>query len=65
MSREEAAKVKPMRLIVVPVKASDSAKALGAHLPYKEFNDEWLMVLNGLEPGSPLPVGKNMKVVAG
>jgi predicted Zn-dependent protease len=65
MSREEAAKVKPMRLLIVPVKASDNAKALGAHLPYKEFNAEWLMVLNGLEPGAPLPVGKTMKVVAG
>lgn len=64
ISPAEAAKIKPLRLLTVPVRPGDRIDALAAHLPYGRFNDQLFRVLNNLEGGKPLPTSGLIKVVA-
>lgn len=65
ISPAEAALVKPLRLIVTKVREGDTPQKLAASLPYEQFNADWLRLLNDIEPGQTLPIGKPIKVVAG
>ncbi|MFA6020458.1 MAG: M48 family metalloprotease [Rhodospirillales bacterium] len=65
LSAEEAAKVKPLRLIVVKAHEGDTPERLGANMPFNEFNPDWFKLLNDLDPGQPLKPGQTIKVVAG
>ncbi|MCC7167949.1 MAG: M48 family metalloprotease [Rhodospirillales bacterium] len=65
ISQAEAALVKPLRLIVAPAREGDTPQKLAASLPFEQFNADWFRLLNDLEPGQALPVGKPIKVVAG
>jgi predicted Zn-dependent protease len=64
LTAAEAANVRPLRMIVVTAHQGDTVERLSASMPYEEFNADWFRLLNDLEPGKPLPVGKQVKVVA-
>jgi predicted Zn-dependent protease len=64
LSAEEAAKVKPLRLIVVKAHDGDTPERLGATMPFNEFNADWFKLLNDID-GQPLKPGQTIKVVAG
>ncbi|MBF0167097.1 MAG: M48 family metalloprotease [Alphaproteobacteria bacterium] len=65
LSAEEAAKVKPLRLIVVEARAGDTPEKLGATMPFEDYNPDWFKLLNDIDPGQPLKSGQTIKVVAG
>lgn len=65
LSAEEAAKVKPLRLITVQARAGDTPERLGSTMPFNEFNADWFKLLNDIEPGQALRNGQLIKVVAG
>jgi predicted Zn-dependent protease len=65
LSPSEASNVKPLRMVVVTARAGDTIERLSAAMPYEEFNNDWFRLLNDLAPGQPIPVGKQVKVVAG
>jgi predicted Zn-dependent protease len=65
LSPEEAAKVKPLRLIVVKAHEGDTPERLGAAMPFNEFNADWFKLLNDIDPGQALKPGQTIKVVAG
>lgn len=64
LSSEEAAKVKPLRLIVVKAHDGDTPERLGSTMPFNEFNADWFKLLNDID-GQPLKPGQTIKVVAG
>ncbi|MDP6345443.1 MAG: M48 family metalloprotease [Alphaproteobacteria bacterium] len=64
LSAQAAAKVQPMRLLVVPARGDDSIAGLARTLPYGDFNEQWFRVLNDLRPGQGLRGKQRLKVVA-
>ncbi len=32
-------------------------------MPYGALNDDWFRMLNDLQPGQPVPVGRSIKVI--
>ncbi|TAN59103.1 MAG: peptidase M48 [Rhodospirillales bacterium] len=65
LSAEEAARVKPLRLIVVDARAGDTPERLGGNMPFEEFNPDWFKLLNDIDPGQTLQKGQTIKVIAG
>ncbi len=65
LTADEAARVKPLRLIVVKAHAGDTPERLSATMPFNEYNADWFMLLNDIDPGQPLKPGQTIKVVAG
>lgn len=61
----EAAKVSPLRVVVVPVRPNDTPRAMASGLPFGEFNEEWFRLLNDLRPGELPPPGADVKIIAG
>lgn len=61
----EAAQARPLKLLVVPVQAEDTAARLAATLPFGPFNEEWFRLLNGLEANEAPKPGAKVKVVVG
>jgi len=65
LSREEAAKIQALRLLVIPARPGDTVHALAKNLPYDHYNDAWFRLLNDMKPGEGLHPGQRLKVVAG
>lgn len=65
LTRDEAAKIHALRLLVVPAQKGDTISALAKSLPYDRYNDAWFRLLNDLQAGQGLQAGQRMKVVAG
>ncbi|MCB2107990.1 MAG: M48 family metalloprotease [Rhodobacteraceae bacterium] len=59
----EAAKIKPLRIIVAQARDGDTVDALSRTLPYGQFNDEWFRLLNDLKPGEEVAAGRTIKIV--
>lgn len=64
LSEQEAAKIKALRLLIVPASGGDSVGALAKTLPFDRLNEDWFRVLNDMKPGDQLKVGQRLKVVA-
>lgn len=64
ISRTEAAKIKPRRLIVVPIHSGDTIASLARTMPFGKFNEKAFRLLNDLGPNDPLPDRGMVKVVA-
>ncbi len=64
ISKAEAAKIKPSRLIVVPVYKGDTIASLSRTMPFGKFNEQAFRVLNDMGPNDPLPTEGVVKVVA-
>ncbi|MDP6351236.1 MAG: M48 family metalloprotease [Alphaproteobacteria bacterium] len=63
LSRNEAAQIRPRRLVIHRVGAGETARALAARQPFAEFGLDRFLVLNGLDPGQPLDPGAVVKLV--
>ncbi|MDP6926683.1 MAG: hypothetical protein QGG84_06320, partial [Rhodospirillales bacterium] len=63
ISEAEAARYKPQRLAVKPVKASDTVASFANRMPFKDFREERFRVLNGLDPQDGLRTGQLVKTV--
>lgn len=59
----EATAVKPRRLSVVTVKASDTVQSLAARMAYTDNQLQRFLVLNGLNTSSKLSAGQKVKIV--
>ena len=64
LTREEAARIHALRLLVVPVQRGDTVQTLAKTLPYERYNEAWFRMLNALKPGEALKAGQRIKVVA-
>jgi len=64
LSVAEAARVRPLELIVTYVRPGETVSDLSRGLPYEEFNEDWFRVLNDLDPGERLKVDQIVKMVA-
>ena len=64
LSAREAARVEPLTVELLRVRAGDTSAALAAGLPFDEFRTERFLVLNGLQPGEPLTPGRRVKIIA-
>ena len=63
LSAEEASKIKPYRVIVVPVDPGDSVDRLASTMPYGRFNDDVFRLINDLGDGDTLAGVSEIKVV--
>ncbi len=59
----QAAAIKPRRVRLVTVKKGDSVQSLAQRMAYPTYQQERFLVLNGLQAGSTLPVGRRVKIV--
>ena len=64
LSKDEAAAIRPLRLLVVPARAGDTVERLAQGLPYGALNDAWFRVLNDLKPDERLRPDQPLKVIA-
>lgn len=63
LSEQEAAGLKPLRLITVPSGPDDTVASLSQTLPYGSLNEAWFRMLNDLSENQPLPMGPSLKVI--
>jgi predicted Zn-dependent protease len=64
LTEAEAAAVEPLRIRVVTVKPSDTAGSLAAGMPFADGQLEHFLVLNQIDPNTPLKPGQKVKIVA-
>lgn len=63
LTPEEAARIRPDRLRIRPVRPGDSAESLSGSQSFDDLRYDRFLVLNGLEPGANLRPGSLVKVV--
>lgn len=63
LSREEAARIRPLLLLVVPATPGDSIDALAYQMPYGPYNEAVFRVLNDLGPRQTLPTAGRLKTL--
>lgn len=63
LSDGEAASLKPYRIRIHEVRPGESLSSLARRLPYPDYREERLRVLNGLRPGEGLQVGQKIKLI--
>ncbi len=63
LSAAEAQRIKPFRVIVVPVNEGDKVARLASTLPYGRFNEDVFRLINDLESRDTLSGRKQIKVV--
>ena len=64
LSAAEAAKIRPLRIKVVPVKAGDTVQSLASRQPLEQYSLQWFQLLNGLAQNQPLRVGQLVKIIS-
>ena len=65
LTEAEAAAVEALRIRVVTVKPGDTARSLAADMPFADDRLEHFLVLNRIDPDTPLKPGQKVKIVAG
>ena len=61
---QEAAALKPLKLMVLPVQAGDTVESFAARMPdHEDYKVEQFRVLNGLRPSDRLQPGQRVKLV--
>jgi predicted Zn-dependent protease len=63
LSSSEAAAIKPYRIKVVTVGASDTVASLAARMVVPSYKEETFRVLNGLGAGDALKAGSRVKII--
>jgi predicted Zn-dependent protease len=63
ISRAEALRIKPARILVVPVLKGDSVESFSGRMDVDNFKEETFRVLNGLAPSGQLQLGKLVKII--
>lgn len=65
LSKAEASRIQPLRMIVVPIQPGDTVASLASGYPEGNFNQAAFRVHNDLKPGDALPRSGRVKVVVG
>lgn len=63
LSAQEGAAIKPRRVSVVTVKASDTISSLADRMAFADLRVERFLVLNALQPNSKLTPGQKIKLI--
>ena len=63
LNREEAARVRPLLLLVVPASPGDRVDALAYQLPFGPYNEAMFRVLNDLGPQQQAPTSGFVKTL--
>ena len=63
ISNEEAANVRPLRLVIHAAQSGDTAESLSAKIVAPDRPLDYFLLLNGLEKGMPLKPGEHYKLV--
>lgn len=63
LSGAQIAALKPKRLKISPVRASDTIASFSGRMAFDKFRKERFMTLNGIPPGGRLAGRKNVKIV--
>jgi len=63
LSREEASRVRPLLLLVVPSAPGDRVDSPAYQLPFGPYNEAMFRVLNDLGPREPLPASGYLKTL--
>jgi predicted Zn-dependent protease len=63
LSKAAAAAVRPWRVRIAGIQPGDTAWSLGRRMPFKKFQTEHFLMLNGLKKGDGLVAGTRMKLV--
>ena len=64
ISRREAQRFQPTRILVKPVRAGDSVQRFAQRMGINAFKEETFRVINGLKPSEHLRRGKLVKVIS-
>ncbi len=64
LSPAEAAKIKPLRLLLVSARRGDTVRNLARTLPYGRYNESWFRVLNDMKAGEEVRPNRRLKVIA-
>jgi predicted Zn-dependent protease len=64
ISRAEAKKIRPARVLVKAVEAKNSIKSFTRLMGARPFSEETFRVINGLQPSEPLQRGKLVKIIS-
>lgn len=65
LSAEEASRIQPYRIIVVPIQPGDTVASLSKNFPEGNFSQAAFRVINDLKPQDPLPNSGRVKTVVG
>lgn len=65
LSADEAANIRPLRIVIHTVQAGDTVESLAATMPFASYRLERFETLNGLSRGQPLTPGQTVKLVRG
>ena len=65
LTEAEAARINPLRLLVVPVRPGDTIAGMAKTLPFERHNEAWFRLLNDLKTGQALAANQRVKVIAG
>jgi predicted Zn-dependent protease len=63
LSDAEVAAIRPRRIEIVAVGASDTIQSMASRMAYADYQQERFRVLNGLAENEPLRVGQKVKIV--
>jgi len=63
LSAAEAAQVRPYRIRIRTVRPGDTLVSLAGDLPFTDYREDRLRVLNGLRPGEALQPGTKVKTI--
>ena len=63
ISADEAAAVRPRKLVVVSARSGDTVQSLAARMAYGDAAVNRFLVLNGLEAGSRIAPGQRVKII--
>lgn len=63
LTLKEARKIEPLRLGLYTTKAGDTVASIASRLPFGEFQEEWLRLLNGMRPTDEVRAGTLLKIV--
>lgn len=63
LSAQEAAAIKPRRILVVTATKADTVQSLSARMAYSSFRTERFLTLNALSPGATLRPGQKLKII--
>jgi predicted Zn-dependent protease len=64
ISRAEAKKIRPARVLIKAVEAQSSIKSFARLMSVGQFREETFRVINGLQPSEPLQRGKLIKIIS-
>jgi len=64
LTPDEAGRLSPLRIRVIPVQAGDTMAGIAGHMPFEDYREPRFRVLNGFGLNDTLRPGQRVKIVA-